>query len=88
MFVKYNYLEIADRQNQLESISITSLPNGILQDRYNPDAQNTFWMAGRNAPTRGEDFRVRIGLPRLKALANWRVQLIQVAPDIAFAWED
>ena len=88
VFVKYNYLEIADRQNQLESISITCLPNGMLQDRYNPDAQNTFWMAGRNAPTRGEDFRVRIGLPRLKALANWRVQLIQVEPDIAFAWED
>ena len=88
VFVKYNYLEIADRQNQLESISITCLPNGMLQDRYNPNTQSTFWMAGRNAPTRGEVFRVRIGLARLKALANWRVQYIQVAPDIAFAWED
>lgn len=88
VFVKYNYREIAERQNQLESISITCLPNGMLQDHYNPDPETTFWMAGRNAPTRGEDFRVRIGLPRLKALANWRVQSIQVEPDIAFGWDD
>ena len=88
VFVKYNYEEVAERQNQLESISITCLPNGMLQDRYNPNAQTTFWMAGRNAPTRGEDFRVRIGLPRLKALSNWRVQRIQLAPTIAFAWDD
>ena len=88
VFVKYNYEEIADRRNQLESISITCLPNGMLQDRYNPNPQATFWMAGRNAPTRGEDFRVRIGLHRLKAIANWRVQYIQVQPDVVFAWED
>ena len=88
VFVKYNYEEVAGRQNQLESISITCLPNGMLQDRYNPNSQTTFWMAGRNAPTRGEDFRVRIGLPRLKGLANWRVQRIQVEPAIIFAWDD
>ena len=88
VFVKYNYEEIAERENQLESISVTCLPNGMLQDRYNPDAQTTFWMAGRNAPTRGEGFRVRIGLPQLKNLANWRVQNIQVEPTVAFAWDD
>ena len=88
VFVKYNYAEIAARQNQLESISITCLPNGMLQDRYNPNARTTFWMAGRNAPTRGEDFRVRIGLPRLKALSNWRVQDIQIEPNVEFAWDD
>ena len=88
VFVKYNYEEIADRRNQLESISVTCLPNGMLQERYNPNSDNTFWMAGRNAPTRGEVFRVRIGLHRLKAIANWRVQYIQVQPDVVFAWED
>ena len=88
VFVKYNYEEIAERQNQLESMSITCLPNGMLQDRYNPNPETTFWMAGRNAPTRGEGFRVRIGLPRLKALANWRVQHIQLEPDVAFSWDD
>jgi len=69
VFVKYNY-ETDGNQNRLESISITCLPNGMLQERYNPNAQTTFWMAGRNAPSRGEDFRVRIGLARLKALAS------------------
>lgn len=88
VFVKYNYQEIAARENRLESISITCLPNGMLQDRYNPNPETTFWRAGRNAPTRGEDFRVRIGLPRLKSAANWRVQQVQIAPDIAFRWED
>ena len=88
VFVKFNYQVVAERQNQLESISITCLPNGILQDRYNPNPQTTFWMAGRNAPTRGEGLRVRIGLPRLKALSNWRVQRIQVEPEIAFTWDD
>lgn len=88
VFVKYNYQEIAAGENRLESISITCLPNGMLQDRYNPNPETTFWMAGRNAPTRGEDFRVRIGLPRLKSAANWRVQQVQITPDIAFDWED
>lgn len=88
VFVKYNYQEITEMQNQLESISITCLPNEMLQDRYNPNPQTTFWMAGRNAPTRGEGFRVRIGLPRLKALSDWRVQRIQVDPEIAFTWDD
>ena len=40
VFVKYNYEEVAERQNQLESISITCLPNGMLQDRYNPNRSN------------------------------------------------
>ena len=88
VFVKYNYTEIRERENQLESISITCLPNGMLQDLYNPNPETTFWMAGRNAPTRGEGFRVRIGLNRLKALANWRVQKIQITPATAFDWED
>ena len=88
VFVKYNYQEIAAGQNRLESISITGLPNGMLQDRYNPNPETTFWMAGRNAPTRGEDFRVRIGLTRLKSASNWRVQQVQIAPEIAFDWED
>ncbi len=88
VFVKYNYQERQDHRNELQSISVLCLPNGMLQDAYNPDASAGFWLAGRNAPSRGEDFRVRIGLRQLKALANWRVQSIQVAPEAAFHWED
>ena len=89
LFVKYNYFESDDRSRKtLESISISCLPNGMLQERYNPSAQRTFWLAGRNAPSRGEAFRVRISLPRLKDMAAWRVQNIQLLPETSFVWSD
>ncbi|MCY4282560.1 MAG: SfiI family type II restriction endonuclease [Gammaproteobacteria bacterium] len=34
------------------------------------------WLAGRNAPTLGEDFRVRVSFSRLKYKAAWRVQTL------------
>ena len=89
IFVKYNYLESDDRSlKTLESVSISCLPNGMLQERYNPSVQRTFWLAGRNAPSRGEAFRVRISLPRLKDMAAWRVQNIQLLPETSFVWSD
>ncbi len=84
VFVKYNYEERQDRRNELQSISVLCLPNGMLQDRYNPNPETWFWLAGRNAPSRGGNFRARIGLRQLKAQAHWRVQTVQIAPDIAF----
>ena len=90
IFVKYNYSENAanNQPNHLESISVLCLPNGLLQDRYNPTADDTIWLAGRNAPTRGEAFRVRISLPSLKNKANWRVQTISADPAQPFVWDD
>ena len=89
IFVKYNYLELDDRsQKTLESVSVSCLPNGILQERYNPSARQTFWLAGRNAPSRGEAFRVRVSLPRLKDMAAWRVQYIQLLPEASFVWSE
>lgn len=87
VFVKYNYRS-AEEQNDLVSISVTALPNGFLQQVYNPDPQHTIWLAGRDAPTLGEQFRVRISLRRLKQLRNWRVQYIQVSPPEPFEWDD
>ncbi len=87
VFVKYNYRSVENR-NTLVSISFICLPNGMLQERYNPSPDNTFWRAGRNAPSRGEVFRVRIGLRALKEKANWRVQQIQLRPGPAHTWED
>ena len=89
VFVKYNYRESADKsEKRLESISISSLPNGMLQELYNPTPQQTFWLAGRNAPSRGEAFRVRVSLTRLKQIANWRVQTIVLVPDVRFSWDE
>ena len=49
IFVKYNYStdKEAHPTNVLESVSVLCLPNGLLQARYNPDAENSIWLAGR-----------------------------------------
>jgi len=84
IFVKYNYEEGAG--NILRSITVAAMPNGILQDRYNPTVQDTIWIAGRNAPTLGEEFRVRLSFHRLKEKAEWRVQHIPMPPN-EFSWD-
>lgn len=80
IFVKYNYDEI-EGNNELSSITVAAVPNGLLQQRYNPSAQDTVWIAGRNAPSRGEAFRVRLSFSRLKAKAIWRVQKKSSLPE-------
>jgi len=63
-----------DNHHHLKEVIVSCIPNGLLQERYNPSAEKTFWLAGRNAPTRGEIFRVRLGFSRLKKMCRWRVQ--------------
>lgn len=84
LFVKYNYQEQVSG-NELKSIIVAAVPNGMLQERYNPNTRDTIWIVGRNAPTLGEEFRVRLSFHRLKEKANWRVQKIPVPPD-EFYW--
>ncbi|MGE0130676.1 MAG: SfiI family type II restriction endonuclease [Blastocatellales bacterium] len=84
LFVKYNYQE-GDAGNSLISITVAALPNGMLQEKYNPTSQDTIWLAGRNAPTLGEEFRVRLSFARLKGKSSWRVQKIPMPPSV-FEW--
>lgn len=60
----------------LKEVKITAIPNGKLQNRYNPTVDDGIWLAGRNAPTLGEDFRVRVSFAKLQQKAPWRVQTI------------
>ena len=85
LFVKYNYDKEKDGTHILKSIIIAAVPNGMLQDRYNPDPSDTIWIAGRNAPSLGEEFRVRLSFSRLKRKAAWRVQTIPMPPN-QFYW--
>lgn len=62
--------------HHLKEVTMAAIPNGLLQDRYNPTCEDTIWLAGRNAPTRGEDFRVRLSFSKLKQKASWRIQKI------------
>ncbi len=85
IFVKYNY-RVVNNINDLKSITVVSLPNGMLQERYNPSANDTIWRAGRNAPSRGEAFRVRLTFAKLQGKKAWRVQLISLSSD--FVWTE
>lgn len=60
--------------HHLSEVTIAAIPNGKLQTTYNPTVDDGFWLAGRNAPKRGEDFRVRVSFEKLKEKAAWRVQ--------------
>ena len=89
VFVKYNYRESEDASSKtLESVSISCLPNGMLQRIYNPSPERTFWRAGRNAPSRGESFRARVSLESLKSAARWRVQSVSLDPETPFDWDE
>ncbi|MDR0711297.1 MAG: BglI family type II restriction endonuclease [Prevotellaceae bacterium] len=86
IFVKYNYSEL-QQGNVLEDITVVALPNGFLQDIYNPTAYDTIFIAGRNAPTRGEEFRVRLSFDKLKQKAKWRVQTVKLLP-AQYEWDE
>lgn len=89
IFVKYEYRD--QPENGLIEITIAALPNGRLQDRYNPTVSDTIWRAGRNAPTLGELFRVRLVFGLLKQKSPWRVQtIIPTAPSgpTSFPWDE
>lgn len=86
VFVKYNYTT-SEYANHLVSITIAAVPNGLLQDRYNPHEHDTIWRAGRNAPSLDEDFRVRLHFQLLKQKAHWRVQTIPMEPHV-YQWDE
>ena len=71
--IHFKYYDNEDIHH-LREVTIAAIPNGKLQATYNPTVDDGFWLAGRNAPKLGEDFRVRVGLSKLKDKASWRVQ--------------
>ena len=85
IFVKFIYEE-SEEGNGLRMTRLACLPNGMLQDLYNPNAEDTIWVAGPNAPSLGEEFRTRLSLSRLRKKAEWRVQDIPINPEGPFVW--
>ena len=78
VIAKYVYKEHGQSQ-KLQRIIVACIPNGALQERYNPAVDDTIWLAGRDAPTLGEDFRVRLSYTKLQQKAAWRVREIDVS---------
>jgi len=78
MVLHYLYNQDAPGYNYaLHRITLCALPNGRLQNRYNPSADDTIWLTGPHAPQRGEEFRVRLSFARLGDKAPWRVQQVR-----------
>ena len=73
IIAKYVYEGNERESENLKEIIVACIPSGDLQEKYNPDPENSFWRAGRNAPSLGEDFRVRIHYGDLQDKAAWRV---------------
>ncbi len=67
---RHQAVDIFREDTDQPRIILACIPNGELQDRYNPSADETIWLAGRNAPTLGEDFRVRLSYEKLAAKAS------------------
>jgi len=87
VFVKYSYSE-DNLRKELRKIIVAALPNGFLQEKYNPNCSDTIFLAGRNAPSRGEAFRVRLSFPKLQSKTKWRVQTIDVAETSVLQWNE
>ena len=79
VIAKFLYQETVAGNRNLESIIIACIPNGKLQNIYNPTPDDTIWRAGRDAPTLGEDFRVRLSYGLLAEKAHWRVREIDLS---------
>jgi hypothetical protein len=62
---------------KLEEIVFCAIPNGLLQDEYNPSCEDSIWNVGPDSPTRGEEFRTRVSFSKLKRKSAWRVQKIK-----------
>ena len=75
-FLHFMYSDSSTGSHRLEELTLCCLPNGLLQEHYNPNSERTLWLAGRNAPTLGEDFRARVSFHRLQDMKRWRVQKV------------
>jgi len=76
-FLHFMYSDDEKRRHHLKRLMIFCLPNGKLQQRYNPDANTGIWQTGAHSPRRGEKFRARVSFHKLKRAAKWRVQKIE-----------
>jgi len=88
IFVKYVYCQPDASTLNLDRIIVAGLPNGMLQNKYNPTANDGIWNVGPNAPSRGEGFRTRISISKLRQKMAWRVQQISFAEKRLFEWSE
>lgn len=86
LFAKFIYSDLANGKKALHHIKVACLPNGLLQNIYNPTHDDTIFVVGPNSPERNEEFRTRLSFSKLAQKAAWRVQTIGMSPS-AFQWQ-
>jgi hypothetical protein len=64
ILVKYVYEEAESGENSIDEVIIAGVPNGLLQDEYNPNVDDNIWDAGPN--DREQNFRTRLNFERLE----------------------
>jgi hypothetical protein len=87
VFVKYIYSQPSADTLRLDKMLVVGLPNGMLQNTYNPSTADGIWNVGPNAPTLGEEFRTRISINKLRQKKAWRVQEIP-RTETSFSWSE
>jgi len=65
----------------LRAIYVILLPHQRLKERYNPNAQMTFFGQGKHSPARQEAQRIRVYFTRLREICPWRLQELRYAND-------
>jgi type II restriction enzyme SfiI len=83
IIVAYEYREGAGCHHRrcLDRIHVVAVPHARLEARYCPTPADTIWNVGRNSPTLGEEFRVRLSYTKLEIKARWRHQVIRLNED-------
>lgn len=77
IFVHFYYKDTPDdpeRERRLIALYVLCIPHGSLKDRYNPNADTTFFGQGKHSPARNEVPRIRVYFTRLRQMAPWRLQ--------------
>ena len=64
---------MAGNERALLNIDVACIPNGILQEKYNPTPCDTIWLAGKASSN------VRLSYRRLRDKAPWRVRDISTS---------
>lgn len=74
--VKYHYAKLPEGR-ELKRVTVACIPNGALQEKYNPTPKDGIWRAGPDAPTLEENFRMRLSFEDLAEKAEWRVRRLE-----------
>lgn len=82
---KFEYENRGDGGYDLKRIVVACIPNSALQQSYNPSETDHIWAVGRNSPTRGEDFRVRLKFALLRDKQAWRVRELTIGYEFDFS---